>query len=415
MRSPFCIEFLPILDLPSKFKTVTKSIFRFVMYFDQLQLILQEADQVLRNNALRSVNASLTARNWIMGCYISEFELRGEDRGKYGEALLEKLAQRLSLDGLSARSLYLYRRFFLSYPNLGEALEGYFMMLQAPLPKILQTVSAKLLGTDNEEETNLQTVSANFSNTEVMVPAKEILARLSFSHLVELFDVTNPLARTFYEAECIRGGWSVRELRRQIGSLLFERTGLSIDKVKLLAMTQNGAEQMLPKDVIRETYVFEFLGIKPKDLFTEKEFEAALMDNLEEFLLELGKGFCFEARQKRIVVDNQHYFIDLVFYHRILRCNVLIELKSEKFDHSQVGQLNFYLGYYRKYEMREGDNPPIGILLCTAKDAEHVEFATAGLDNSIFVSQYRVALPSEKELEEFLRKEMEELINPKRS
>jgi predicted nuclease of restriction endonuclease-like (RecB) superfamily len=385
------------------------------MYFDQLQLILQEADHVLRNNALRSVNASLTARNWIMGCYIAEFELRGEDRGKYGEALLEKLAQRLNLNGLSARSLYLYRRFFMSYPNLGEALDGYFRLLQAPLPKILQTVSAKLLLADNEDEAILQTVSAKFKNSEIQMPPQELLTRLSFSHLAELFDVDNPLARTFYEAECIRGGWSVRELRRQVGSLLFERTGLSVDKVKLLTMTQGGAERMMPRDIVRDTYMFEFLGLKSKDIYTEKEFEAGLMDNLEEFLLELGKGFCFEARQKRIVVDNQHYFIDLVFYHRILRCNVLIELKSEKFDHTQVGQLNFYLGYYRKYEMREGDNPPIGILLCTAKDAEHVEFATAGVDHNIFVSQYRVALPSEQELEEFLRKELEDLTNPKRT
>jgi predicted nuclease of restriction endonuclease-like (RecB) superfamily len=303
----------------------------------------------------------------------------------------------------------------MSYPNLGEALDGYFRLLQAPLPKILQTVSAKLLLADNEDEAILQTVSAKFKNSEIQMPPQELLTRLSFSHLAELFDVDNPLARTFYEAECIRGGWSVRELRRQVGSLLFERTGLSVDKVKLLTMTQGGAERMMPRDIVRDTYMFEFLGLKSKDIYTEKEFEAGLMDNLEEFLLELGKGFCFEARQKRIVVDNQHYFIDLVFYHRILRCNVLIELKSEKFDHTQVGQLNFYLGYYRKYEMREGDNPPIGILLCTAKDAEHVEFATAGVDHNIFVSQYRVALPSEQELEEFLRKELEDLTNPKRT
>ena len=205
-----------------------------------------------------------------MGCYIVEFELRGEDRGKYGEALLEKLAQRLSLDGLSARSLYLFRRFFLSYPTFGEALVGYFELLHAPLPKILQTVSAKFLSTDNEDEAILQTVSAKFKSTEVMVPAKTILMRLSFSHLVELFDVDNPLARTFYEAECIRGGWSVRELRRQVGSLLFERTGLSVDKVKLLLTAQNGLEQMGPQDVIRDTYVFEFLGLKSKELYTEK-------------------------------------------------------------------------------------------------------------------------------------------------
>ena len=199
-------------------------------------------------------------------------------------------------------------------------------------------------------------------------------------------------------------------MRRQIGSLLYERTGLSKNKEKLLELADSKLQANSFPDLIRDPYIFEFIGLKQQDVLPEKELEQALLDHLLQFLLELGKGFCFEARQKRIVVDNEHHFIDLVLYHRLLHCNVLLEVKTARFHHAHAGQLNMYLEYYKKYEMVQGDNPPVGILLCTDKDQEHVEFATAGLDDKVFVSQYLVALPDKKELEQFIRRELQNNI-----
>jgi len=188
--------------------------------------------------------------------------------------------------------------------------------------------------------------------------------------------------------------------------MLYERTGLSKNKKKLLESASLEQPKSTFPDLIRDPYIFEFVGLKQPEVLPEKELEQALLDHLVQFLMELGRGFCFEARQKRIVIDNEHYFIDLVLYHRLLHCNVLIEMKTERFHHSHAGQLNMYLEYYKKYEKVKGDNPPVGILLCTGKDQEHVEFATAGLDDKVFVSQYLVALPDKSELEEFIRGKM---------
>lgn len=237
--------------------------------------------------------------------------------------------------------------------------------------------------------------------------------RVSYTHFVELIRLDEPLKRLFYELECIKGTWSVKELKRQIGSLLYERTGLSQNKEKLLAMVQATPDPNTFTDLIRDPYIFEFLGLKQQDVLPEKELEQALLDHLLQFLLELGKGFCFEARQKRIVIDNEHHFIDMVFYHRLLHCNVLVELKTERFNHTHAGQLNMYLEYYKKYEIVPGDNPPVGILLCTDKDEEHVEFATAGIDDKVFVAKYLVELPDKKELEQFIKKELKENWQPK--
>jgi len=243
-----------------------------------------------------------------------------------------------------------------------------------------------------------------------VLPAQQLLQHLTYTHLVELVKIEAPQQRLFYEVECIKGNWSVRELKRQIGSLLYERTGLSKDKGKLIQLTHHQAHPLQSEDVIRSPYIFEFLGLPEQGMYLEQDLEKALITHLEQFLLELGRGFCFEARQKRITVDNEHYYVDLVFYHRLLKCHVLIELKNRKFHHQDAGQLNFYLNYYRKHEMSPGDNPPVGILLCTAQDQEHVEFATAGLDNQLFVSQYQVRLPSTEELRQFLIQERENLM-----
>jgi len=236
-----------------------------------------------------------------------------------------------------------------------------------------------------------------------------LFQRISYTHFVEIIRLKEPIKRLFYEMECIKGTWNVKELKRQIGSLLFERTGLSKNKEKLLAMARENLDVQIIESIIRDPYIFEFLGLKQQEVFPEKDLEQALLDHLMHFLLELGKGFCFEARQKRIIIDNEHHFIDLVFYHRLLHCNVLIELKTERFNHKHSGQLNLYLEYYKKYEVAKEDNPPIGILLCTDKDEEHVEFATAGLDDKVFVAKYLLALPGKKQLEQFIKREMKGL------
>lgn len=219
-------------------------------------------------------------------------------------------------------------------------------------------------------------------------------------------EIEDPLKRLFYEVECIRGCWSVRELKRQIGSLYYERSGLSENKEALSRLANEGAEISSPLMLIRDPYVFEFLGLKPVEVMDESEFESALLEKLEHFLLELGRGFCFEARQKRILIGNEYYFVDLLFYHRILKCHILVELKTEKMSHEAVGQLNTYLNWFKANEMTEGDNPPVGILLCTEKNDELVRYATAGIANDLFVSKYEVVLPSTLELEKFVADEI---------
>ena len=240
-------------------------------------------------------------------------------------------------------------------------------------PEIVGTVSPQLkkfLPEGSEANEKVGTVSPQFK-----ISRDKLIQRLSYSHLELIVDLEDDLKRTFYEIECIRGNWSVRELKRQINSLYFERSGLSKNKAKLAAMAQKGAETAEPKLVIRNPYVFEFLGLKPQEVMSESHLEDQLLDKLQEFLLELGHGFCFEARQKRILIGNTHNFVDLVFYHRILKCHVLVELKLEQFSHENIGQLNTYVSWYRKNMMSEGDNLPIGILLCTQQDRTLVEYA----------------------------------------
>lgn len=235
---------------------------------------------------------------------------------------------------------------------------------------------------------------------EAMSP--QLVHCLSFSHFAELIDLPDDTQRRFYEIECIRGNWSVRELRRQIASLYYQRSGLSKDKTKLSAMAHAAAEPLLPSHIIRDPYVFEFLGLRSREVMAESDLEDALLDRLQDFLLELGHGFCFEARQKRILIGDEHFFIDLVFYHRILKCHILVELKTDAFRHEHLGQLNTYVAYYKKHQMTAGDQAPIGILLCTRKNDALVEFALGDLSNKVFVSRYAVELPKKEEMERFL-------------
>lgn len=247
------------------------------------------------------------------------------------------------------------------------------------------------------------------SRTDLLIATQIVFRHLFFSHFAELALLTDSLKRTFYELESIKGCWAVRELKRQINSLYFERSGMSQKPEKLSEMVQLKAEQNTSDDIVKSVYFFEFLGIKAKDAVEEKDIEAALLDHLQEFLLEMGHGFCFEARQKKILIGDDYFFIDLVFYHRILKCHVLVDLKIDAFNHINAGQLNTYLNYYKKEVMRPDDNPPVGILLVADKNETLVEYATAGMDNLLFVSKYLLKLPNKKTLETFIRNEFKKL------
>ena len=254
-----------------------------------------------------------------------------------------------------------------------------------------------------ESENGVWKLSTEYPQTETwMIPADRLFNRLSSTHLNTISGIENPVKRAFYEMETIRGCWSVKELERQIASLYYERSGLSKNKEALSALVQQQATLLQPKDVINTPVTLEFLGLNERALVTENDLEQSILDNLQRFLLEMGHGFCFEARQKRILIDEDYFFADLVFYHRILKCHVIVELKIDKFHHEYASQLNMYLNYFKAEVMQPDDNPPIGILLCTEKGDTLVKYATAGLDPNIFVQKYRIELPTEEEIKEFI-------------
>lgn len=312
---------------------------------DDIGVTLQEK----RKNAAIAVNRELVAANWEIGRHIVEFEQHGKEKAEYGSSLLTNLSKDLRSaygKGFGKSNLYLCRQFYLQYP-------------------IFQTVSGKL----------------------------------SWSHYAELLTVSDDLARAFYEKQAIADNWGFREMRRQINASLYERLALSKDKEQVLALAEKGQLIQEASDIIKDPYVFEFLGLPEEQLVKERDLETKLIDNLQQFLLELGKGFSFVARQYKITVDNQHFYIDLVFYHRILKCFVLIDLKTQKVKHQDIGQMNLYLNYFKEEENTEGDHEPIGIIIAKDKHEFLVKYATGGLSSKIFVSKYQLYLPDQQQLE----------------
>lgn len=365
------------------------------MDFNRLVGAIRQAHDELVKQTSRAVNISLTLRNWLIGCYIAEYELNGADRAAYGEKVLSELATQLSdISNCNRRQLYRYLRFYRLYPQIVGT-------LPAPFQRLLPA--------------SVHPGKVGMASPQFEPQGLPLLERISYSHIEQLVDIEDDTKRTFYQMECIRGNWSVRELKRQIASLYYERSGLSHDKHKLSELANQGAETNAPKLTIRDPYVFEFLGLKSREVMSESHLEEQLIDKLEAFLLELGHGFCFEARQKRILIGDEHFFIDLVFYHRVLKCHVLVELKMEPFTHENIGQLNTYVSWYRQHMMSEGDNSPIGILLCTDKNHALVEYALAGMDNSLFVSKYMLELPKKEEMQAFIEKQTKELVTGRES
>jgi predicted nuclease of restriction endonuclease-like (RecB) superfamily len=317
-----------------------------------------------RHKALMAVNAAMVEAYWNVGREIVEEEQRGADRAKYGIGLIDELAARLSEEfggQLSARNLRYMREVYLAFP-------------------IWNAVRSKL----------------------------------SWTHYRLLSRVQKQLARDFYMNECIKSRWSTRELERQINSLLFERLALSRDKDAVVKLSAEGHEPFTALDLIKDPYVLEFTGLPERGSFQETDLEQAIMDRLQSFLLELGRGFFFVARQKRLTIDGDHFYIDLVFYHRTLRCFVLIDLKTGKLTQQDIGQMLLYTGYYEKEEMAEGENPPIGLILCTNKNDAAVRYTLSQTTQKIFAARYQLYLPTEEELRaELIRErhaiEMEDL------
>lgn len=347
--------------------------------------------------AAQEVNAWLTIRNWLIGWYIVEYEQQGYDRAAYGSKLLTALADNLKqqgLKGLAYSNLKTARQFYLAYPQIRQTVSGELQRI------VIKDVTLPT-------EAQLPAVATEIANLPGIAP-KLLLSRLSFSHFVELLLADTPLKRAFYEVQAVKNNWSVRELKRARETLLFERTGLSKDKQKVLAAHAD-ALPLSVTEVMKNPYVLEFLGLPEYPHYSEADLEGAIIAHLQSFLVELGRGFCFEARQKRITFDNEHYFIDLVFYHRILKCHVLIDLKVGSFRPADAGQMNLYLNYYAENEHTEGDNPPVGLILCAEQNNAVVRYATGGLSQQLFVSKYQALLPTAEELQGIIREEQNRL------
>ncbi len=304
-----------------------------------------------RHELYISINRTIVQTYWKVGHDIVEFEQGGQSRAKYGSAMLTQLSHLLRSRlgrGYSRPNLNNMRKFYLLYPNC------------------------------------------------------QISDKLTWSHICELITIDDELERSFYEKECLSAGWNVESLQRQIDSGLFLRLASSSDKQGILQLANEGIKLQKPKDVVKDTYTLEFLGLDAMAKVSEAKLEKSLIDNMQTFLLELGKGFTFVKRQYPLVVNNHRFKVDLVFYHRILRCFVLIDLKKGAVRHKDIGQMNMYMGYFAKEENMPGDNPPIGIVLSRFKDELLVEYATYGMDSNLFVSKYELYLPNKEELRDMV-------------
>lgn len=355
-----------------------------VALYDRIRQILEAA----RTNMSRTVNTTQVATNWLIGREIIEEEQDGKRRAGYGEQILEDLSINLTREyggGYSEQNLRLFRQFFLTYPLL--------------------LIGSKIRYALRSESEPIERGKGFASRSESWKPG-ELSLDLSWTHYRILLRVETSEARAFYEIETVRNNWKTRELERQINSLLYERLALSKDKKGLMRLATKGQEIQKPVDVFKDPVVIEFLGLPESPKLVESDLEQALINNLQSFLLELGKGFAFVSRQERITLDGDHFYIDLVFYHTILKCFVIIDLKVGKLNHQDLGQLQLYVNYYDQERRTEGDNPTLGLILCTDKNDTVVRY-TLGPDQQkkIFASRYKLYLPTEAELRAELRRE----------
>ena len=380
--------------------------------FEGLISQIERTNDALQNNARLVINRHVTAKAWLTGYYITEYEQHGSDRAKYGEQLLQNLARRLG-KGYTHRTLKLYRLFYQTYQCLAlpmkEFLEKTF--------SIRQSAITQLIANDNHPDTIGQSLIAqlpgihhSLSGQFSGVNPEMLFNRLSFTHFAAILPCKDPQQRAFYETMAIRGTWSVRELQRQIDSNYYVRSGWSKKPDKLAELVDGKAEKASLMLDIKSPFTFEFLGLSAKDVVEESDLEIALLDHLQDFILELGMGFCFEERQKKLLIDDRYFKADLVFYHRILKRHVIIELKANRLDYADTAQLKMYLAYFRKNIMQADDNTPIGILMCSEIGQEMAEYTLLDTDENIFISKYELSLPSKERMTEFLRKENEGLV-----
>ena len=372
------------------------------MNFEKLVIRIQQTSDFLQKSAVKAVNTHLTLRNWLTGFYIVEFEQNGKDRAKYGTKLLETIAKKISIKGLSATNLKLCRQFYNIYPQIFGSITQ--ELKEKSAPSISQSVTDQLQIIENLTYKIGQLTTDQSQNNQNYL--QKIVFSTSFTHLVELIKIEDTTKRCFYELLILKTQPSVKELKRQIETLTFERVGLSEGHKKSFSEVAKKIEPQQATDLVKSHYFFEFLNVSQPHLIEETELEQALVSHLQQFITELGNGFCFEARQKRILIGDEYYFIDLVFYHRILKCHVLVELKTESAKHEHIGQLKSYLQHYKKNVQEGNDNPPVGILLVTNQNKTLVEYAIADSDLDIFVSKYQLQLPDKAKLEAFINNEL---------
>ena len=381
------------------------------MNFEILKENIQNTHIGTQQSAVKAVNIYLTVRNWCVGYYIVEFEQNGEDRAQYGTKLIAELAKQITLKGLGETNLKQCRKFFLSYPQIRQSVTDLFNAIAGQL-STAQSNNTPLINTSPISQTAsdlLKTPDSNVLFDSLQQENnyyKNIVHVISFSHFVALLKIEDPTKRKFYELIIIKTQPSVTELKKQIATLSFERFGLSQNQDLALQELETKIIPAEPADAVKSIYFFDFLQLPNSHLIQESDLEEALITHLQQFMLELGNGFCFEARQKRMLIDEEFYFADLVFYHRILKCHIIVELKVDQFKHEHLSQLNTYVSYYRQEIIQADDNPPIGILLCTQKGDKLVAYALSGMDEKLFVSKYLLQLPSKELLQNFIKNEM---------
>lgn len=375
------------------------------MNFDFLVSTIEQTHRHFQQQAAKAINIQLTLRNWLIGYFIVEFEQAGDDRAAYGTYVIDALAAKMKhIKGIDRRSLFRFKEFYLMYPQIKMAILQRDVIPVEFASRILP--SKWFMDVNSSQLAKVGSPTPQLQSIVNQTDAWFLLTKLSYTHIEQLLTIEDAAKRRFYEKECIQGTWSVRELKRQIISLYYERSLMSQNPEKLREAITQKSKTNTENDFIKSVYAFEFLDLNPKDVVEESDLEKALVDHLQEFMLELGHGFCLEARQKKILIGDTYFFIDLVFYHRILKCHVLVELKVDAFDHAHIAQLNTYVNYYRQEVKSHNDKPPVGILLVTNKNQALVEYATAGIDNRLFVSKYLLKLPSKEILENFMINEM---------
>jgi predicted nuclease of restriction endonuclease-like (RecB) superfamily len=376
--------------------------------YDRVRQILESA----RSTVSRSVNSTQVAANWLIGEQIVEEEQNGKFRAGYGKQVLQELSTKLQTEygnGYAVDNLELFRRFYREYPAL--------------IPDAVRRISGVSEKSDALRRISRNTEKASqVSNSIPFASVAEIghavrgqswktgqmHPSLSWTHYRRLLRVQKPEARAFYEIESIQNNWAARELERQICSLLYERLALSRDKKGLMRLATKGQEVQKPGDIFKDPVVIEFTGLPESPKLVETDLETALINNLQSFLLELGKGFAFVARQERLTLDGDHFYIDLVFYHTILKCYVIIDLKTGKLTHQDLGQLQLYVNYYDREKRTAGDNPTLGLILCADKNDAVVRYTLGDAQQKIFASKYKLFVPSVAELQAEIKREVRE-------